>query len=83
MASTGNQSQQNRSLRTWPFRKRHTVLHGNMISKFDCKINYDSESDLTNRESLKSIFMTDSSKNIQLNERNLSQSPPTASTNKG
>jgi hypothetical protein len=70
MASTENQSQQNRRLRTWPFRRRRTVLNLNTNEKIDGKMDYDSELDLPRRESLRSIFMTDSSKTIQVNERN-------------
>jgi hypothetical protein len=81
MASNENQLEQNRRLRTWPFRKRHAILNGNTVEKIDYKINYDSELDLTRRDSLRSIFMTDSSKTIQVNERNISQNPTTTSIN--
>jgi hypothetical protein len=83
MASIENQSPQNRRLRTWPFRRRRTVLHGNTNGKIDCKVNYDSESDLTHRESSRSIFVTDSSKTIQISEQNISQNPTTTPTKTG
>jgi len=83
MDSTENHPQQNRRLRTWPFRRRRTVLNRNTNEKFDCKSNYDSELDLTRHESLKSIFMTDSSKTIQVSERSISQYSTTMSMNTG
>jgi len=83
MAFTENQSQQNRRLRTWPFRRRRSVINGNVNSKIDCKITYDSESDLRSRESLKSIFVTNSSKTIQVSEQNISQNSTTISMNTG
>jgi hypothetical protein len=83
MASIENQSLQNRRLRTWPFRRHRTVLHGNTNGKIDCKVNYDSENDLTHRESSRSIFVTDSSKTIQVSEQNISENPTTISMKTG
>ncbi|UJR25187.1 hypothetical protein I4U23_006542 [Adineta vaga] len=83
MALTSNQIQSNRRLQTWPFLRRNAVFNGYHHDKTDHKINYDSELDLTRRGSLKSIFMTDSSKTIQINEENLSQDLNTTTMNKG
>ncbi|CAF1099299.1 unnamed protein product [Adineta steineri] len=83
MAFVENQTQQNRRLRTWPFRKHGTIFNGNTYNKTGHKINYDAELDLTRRGSLKSIFMTDSSKTLQISERNISEDLPTTSMNKG
>ena len=77
-----NQSVQNRRLRTWPFRQHRTV-NRSTDSKIDRKINYDSEHDLTRRESSGSIFMTDSSKTIQISEQDIFQDSTILSTNRG
>jgi hypothetical protein len=77
-----NQSPQNRRLKTWPFRRRRTV-NGSTNGKIDHKINYDSELDLTRHESLRSIFMTDSSKTIQISERDIFQDTTTLSMKTG
>ncbi len=77
-----NQPVQNRRLRTWPFR-RHRTVNGSTNGKIDRKINYDSEHDLTRRESLGSIFMTDSSKTIQISEQDIFQDSTVLSTNRG
>ena len=66
MAFEDNQSQVNRRLRTWPFRRHRPTHNENTDGKVDRKINYDFELDLTRHESLRSIFMTDSSKTIEI-----------------
>ncbi|CAF0793206.1 unnamed protein product [Rotaria sordida] len=81
MAFTANQSQFNRRFRTWPFRGHRTILNGNTHGKNDRNINYDSELDLTRHESLRSIFMTDSSKTIEISEENIFQNSSTTPIN--
>ena len=82
MDISDNDLAQNRRLRTWPFRQRRTV-NKSPNGKIDRKINYDFELDLTRPESLGSIFMTDSSKTIQINEQDIFQDPATLSINRG
>jgi hypothetical protein len=85
MTSIENQPQQNRRLRTWPFRRHRTVLNEDTNRKVGCKINLDSELDLRHRDSLRSIFMTDASKMIHVSERNIYQNltPTMTSMNTG
>jgi hypothetical protein len=83
MALDQSQPRPNQHRQTWPFRGRHAVLNGNTNDKIDRKINYDSELDLTRHESIKSIFMTDSSKTLQISERNIFRDPTTTSMNTG
>ncbi len=82
MTSIENQSQQNRRLRrTWPFRRHRAIVNEDT----NCKNDFDAEVDLTHHDSLKTIFMTDSSKIIQISERNISQNstPKMTSMNAG
>jgi hypothetical protein len=83
MAFDENETQQNRRLRTWPFRRRRTVVNEHTNDKIDHKISYDSEINVTRHESLRSIFMTDSSKTIQISEHNISEDSPMISMNNG
>jgi len=71
MAFAENQSEQNRYLQSQSFHQRH--INGNTHSRTDHKINHDSELDLTHDEPLNSIFITDSSKTLAINELNISQ----------
>ena len=71
MNVTDTQVQSNRRLQTWPFRRRNVVFIGHARGSTDYEMNYEPELDLTRHESLKSIFMTDSSKTIQSSEHNL------------
>jgi hypothetical protein len=81
MAFTGNQSEQNRHLQSRPFYRHHT--NGNTPSKIDQQVIYDSELDLTHDESLSSIFVTDSSKILTINEQNIAQQQSKTSMNTG
>ena len=80
MTAVDSQLQQNQGLRSWPFRRREPVLNENTNDKIGCKTNRDSQFDVRYRESFKSIFMTDSSKTIPMNERNLSQNSISTTT---
>jgi hypothetical protein len=77
MAFAENQSEQNRHLQSLPLHRRHT--NGNT----DNKINYDGELDLTHDDTLNSIFVTDSSKTLTINEQNILQNRTTTSMNTG
>ncbi|CAF4245623.1 unnamed protein product, partial [Rotaria magnacalcarata] len=81
MAFAENQSQFNRRLRTWPFRRHRTASNGNTDGKIDRKIRYKSELDLALYEPLRPIFMTDSSKTMEISERDISQDSATISIN--
>ncbi|CAF1286530.1 unnamed protein product [Rotaria magnacalcarata] len=83
MAFAENQSQFNRRLRTWPFRRHRTASNGNTDGKIDRKIRYKSELDLALYEPLRPIFMTDSSKTMEISERDISQDSATISINTG
>lgn len=83
MAFEENQSPLNRRVRTWSSRRHRTIVTGNTDGKIDRKINYDPELDLTRHGSLKSIFMTDSSKTIEISEPNTSQDSVAISMNIG
>ena len=63
---------ENQRLQTWPFRKRRVIIDKNTHTIIDCKIHLDSQTDSSYVEPLKSIFMTDSSKIISINEQNSS-----------
>lgn len=79
MTSDENPSRATRRLETWPFRRRHApMLDGPPSNKIDPRsTDYDSELDLTRHNSLRSIFMTDSSKTLQINEQQISEDPRT------
>lgn len=64
-----------------PFHQRQTS--GNTKSKIHQEINYNSELDLTHEIPLNSIFVTDSSRNLSLNEQNNSSDRRTTSINIG
>ena len=86
MTSVENQAHQNRRLRTWPFRQHHrAVFNHNINANIDYKISRNSELDSGYCQSFRSIFMTDSSKTIEMNERSISPNtaPTTISMNTG
>jgi hypothetical protein len=72
---------QNQRLQTWPFNRRHT--DGNTHSKIHDKTNYTSELDLTRDEASGSIYMTDSSRTIDISEHNISQDRTSISISTG
>ena len=73
MTSMENQLEPNQRLQTWPFRKRRPIICKTTNDLVDCKVHSDSRYS----DSLKSIFMTDTSKTIQMNERNISEKTST------
>lgn len=73
-----NQLEANQRLQTWPFCKRRTIICKTSNDLVDCKIHSDSRYS----DSLKSIFMTDTSKTIQMNERNTSEKSSSMSPTK-
>ena len=77
------QVQSNRRLHTWPYLRRNAVFIGHTRRDTNHEMNYESELDLTRYGSLKSIFMTDSSKTIQTNEHNLAVHLTTTAMNTG
>jgi hypothetical protein len=81
MAFAKNQSEQNRHFQSGPSHRRYT--NGNTHSDIDQNINYHSELDLTYDESLSSIFVTDSSKTLEMNRQNRSSDRTRTSTNTG
>ncbi|CAF1167507.1 unnamed protein product [Adineta ricciae] len=70
MNATNTQVQSNRRLQTWPFQRRNAIFIGHTRSDTNHEMN-ESELNLARHGSLKSIFMTDSSKTIQTSEHNL------------
>lgn len=76
MAFSESQSPLNQRLRTWPFRRHHTPFNENTNGKTNRRPSYDSELDLTGYEPLKSIFMTDSSKTMEISEQDISMDTP-------
>lgn len=72
---------ENQRLQTWPFRKRAVIIDKHTHDIVDCKIHLDSQTDSAYSEPLKSIFMTDTSKIMHINERNAS--PTSSSRNIG
>jgi hypothetical protein len=81
MAFAKNQSEQNRHFQSGPSHRHYT--NGNTHSDIDQNINSYSELDLTYDESLSSIFVTDSSKTLEMNRQNRSSDRTTTSTNSG
>ncbi len=81
MDFTENQSVPNQHSQSYSSARRHT--NGNTQSKINQKINYDSELDLTHDESFNSIFVTDSSKTLEINEQNIPQDRTRTSKNSG
>jgi hypothetical protein len=81
MAFAENQSKKDRLLESWPSHRHHT--NGSTHSDIGEKINYNSELDLTHDQTLNSIFVTDSSKILTINEQNVSQDRTTTSMNTG
>jgi hypothetical protein len=79
MAFVGNRSEEHRDFQTPPFHLR--LDNGNTHSTFH-PVNYDSELNLTHHGSLESIFMTDVSKNFEMNQQNISQNQTTTSMNR-
>ena len=72
MSTISNSSQGNRRLQTWPFRRRNIVLSGSQTGKIDRKRNHEPHyDDAAHQISLSTIFMTDSSKTVKINQQTI------------
>ena len=83
MADDERHTSQMGRLQTWPFRRRHPAYGETANGKADRRWHDASELDLTRHESLSTIFVTDSSKTLDLRERTISEDLSTASIHKG
>ena len=83
MADDESHSGQNRRLQTWPFRRQHPAYNETANVNTDHRWHDAPELDLTRHESLSTIFVTDSSKTLDVRERTISEDLSTASIHIG
>ena len=83
MADDESRSGHNRRLQTWPFRRRHPAYNETANATTDHRWHDASELDLTRHESFSTIFVTDSSKTLDVRQRTISDDLSSASIHMG